>query len=100
MATSSTPSPSKSATIRTVENFVGRVKLGPNCCFTRVLTFSILGGAGAAGACGAPTPPSEALVGDAGAEGDCAAQRQVIRKRTLLTILMGRVYPLLQRIGP
>src|ERR1051326_6093386 len=77
MATSSTPSPSKSAVIMGVGNFAGTVNVSPNCCFTSAVSW----------AGSAPGAAVGWLIC-----GDCAAGTQAARNRTLPRNFIRKVY--------
>src|SRR5689334_22885680 len=54
IATSSTPSPSKSAVIKGVGYPFGSVKVEPNCCFTTAARSAVPAGDGTEGVCDWP----------------------------------------------
>src|SRR5438309_229809 len=89
MATSGTPSPSKSAAISSGETLAGKAKVPPNCCLTRDASCSALADVSAAG--------DGAGAGDCNGCGDCPAVKQVAKRKTMPMDFMSRVYCLLGR---
>src|SRR5579859_4456655 len=77
MATSCTPSPSKSAVMMGVGNFAGMLNVSPNCCFTSAASW----------AGSAPGAALGWLVC-----GDCAAATHAARNRTLPRNFISKVY--------